>query len=39
MDEIPAIALEKIYNADILIVLLSERNPTVTYELGYRRAP
>jgi hypothetical protein len=38
MDEIPTIALEKIYKADILIVLLSGRNPTVTYELGYRRA-
>ena len=38
MDEIPRRALEQIYNADILIALLSERNPTVTYELGYRRA-
>ena len=38
MDDIPRNALKKIYNADILIVLLSGRNPTVTYELGYRRA-
>ena len=36
--EIPRQALLKIYKADILIALLSERNPTVTYELGYRRA-
>ena len=36
--EIPRKALLKIYKADILIALLSERNPTVTYELGYRRA-
>jgi hypothetical protein len=38
MDDIPKNALKRIYNADILIVLLSGRNPTVTYELGYRRA-
>jgi len=37
-DQIPRNALSQIYNADILIALLSERNPTVTYELGYRRA-
>jgi hypothetical protein len=36
--EIPKQALSTIYKADILIALLSERNPTVTYELGYRRA-
>ena len=38
MDKIPENALEQIYNADILIVLLSEHNITVAYELGYRRA-
>lgn len=38
MDNIPQKALMQIYNADILIVLLSERNLTVAYELGYRRA-
>jgi hypothetical protein len=38
MDQIPKKALSKIYKADILIALLSERSPTVTYELGYRRA-
>ena len=38
MDEIPRIALEQICRADILIALLSERNQTVAYELGYRRA-
>jgi hypothetical protein len=37
-DQIPRDALSKISSADILIALLSERNPTVTYELGYRRA-
>ena len=38
MGQIPENALAQISNADILIALLSERNPTVTYELGYRRA-
>lgn len=38
MDKIPENALNQIYNADILIALLSEHNPTVAYELGYRRA-
>ena len=38
MDQIPRNALRQIYNADILIALLSERNLTVAYELGYRRA-
>ena len=38
MDQIPENALKQIYNADILIALLSERNFTVSYELGYRRA-
>jgi hypothetical protein len=38
MDEIPKNALKRIYDADILIVLLSGRNFTVAYELGYRRA-
>lgn len=38
MDSIPDIALDKIDKADILIALLSERNYTVTYELGFRRA-
>jgi hypothetical protein len=38
MDEIPDNALLQIYDADILIALLSGRNPTVAYELGYRRA-
>jgi hypothetical protein len=37
LDDIPKFALKRIYAADILIVLLSGRNPTVTYELGYRR--
>jgi hypothetical protein len=36
-NEIPERALLHIYQADILIALLSERNFTVTYELGYRR--
>lgn len=36
--EIAPQALLKICKADILIALLSERNSTVTYELGYRRA-
>ncbi len=36
-NEIPERALSHIYQADILIALLSERNFTVTYELGYRR--
>ncbi len=36
-NEIPERALSEIYKADILIALLSERNITVTYELGYRR--
>src|SRR6478736_4128478 len=35
---IPRNALSQISNADILIALLSELNPTVAYELGYRRA-
>jgi nucleoside 2-deoxyribosyltransferase len=38
MDEIPRKALEQIRSADILIALLSERNQTVAWELGYRRA-
>lgn len=38
VDDIPTVALDRIYKADILIVLLSGRNPTVTYELGFRRA-
>ena len=38
MDKIPENALNQIYKADILIALLSEHNPTVAYELGYRRA-
>jgi nucleoside 2-deoxyribosyltransferase len=38
MDQIPEKALEQIDNADILIALMSERNITVAYELGYRRA-
>lgn len=38
MDKIPDNALNRIYNADILIALLSEHNLTVAYELGYRRA-
>ena len=38
MDQIPKNALLQIYNAGILIALLSERNLTVAYELGYRRA-
>jgi nucleoside 2-deoxyribosyltransferase len=38
MDQIPENALSQIYNADILIALLSERNLNVVYELGYRRA-
>jgi hypothetical protein len=38
MDIIPEKALTQIYNADILIALLSEHNLTVTFELGYRRA-
>jgi nucleoside 2-deoxyribosyltransferase len=37
-DRIPEKALMQIYDADILIALLSERNFTVAYELGYRRA-
>jgi nucleoside 2-deoxyribosyltransferase len=37
-DKIPEKALMQIYDADILIALLSERNLTVAYELGYRRA-
>ena len=37
INEIPERALSEIYKADILIALLSERNFTVTYELGYRR--
>ncbi|MDT5344945.1 MAG: hypothetical protein QOE52_4129 [Mycobacterium sp.] len=36
-DEINRIALERIRSADILIALLSERNQTVAYELGYYR--
>lgn len=35
--DIPSQALSQINEADILIALLSERNFTVTYELGYRR--
>lgn len=38
IDRIPKVALQKIDNADILIVLLLERNHTVAYELGFRRA-
>jgi nucleoside 2-deoxyribosyltransferase len=38
MDNIAEKALDQIYDADILIALLSERNPTVGYEIGYRRA-
>ncbi len=38
MDEIRENALKRINDADILIVLLSGRNLTVAYELGYRRA-
>jgi nucleoside 2-deoxyribosyltransferase len=38
MDNIPEKALMQIDKADILIALLSERNLTVAYELGYRRA-
>lgn len=38
IDRIPKVALQKINNADILIALMAERNFTVTYELGYRRA-
>jgi nucleoside 2-deoxyribosyltransferase len=38
MDQIPRRALERIRSADILIAVLSERNPTVAYELGYLRA-
>jgi hypothetical protein len=37
INEIPERALSEIHAADILIALLSERNFTVTYELGYRR--
>jgi hypothetical protein len=37
INEIPERALSEIYKADILIALLSERNFTVSYELGYRR--
>jgi hypothetical protein len=37
-DIIPDRALEPIRSADILIALLSERNQSVMYELGYRRA-
>jgi nucleoside 2-deoxyribosyltransferase len=36
-DQISRRALEKIRSADILIALLSERNQTVAYELGYYR--
>jgi hypothetical protein len=36
-DEISRGALETIRSADILIALLSERNQTVAYELGYYR--
>ena len=38
MDSIAEIALKRVTDADILIVLLLERNLTVAYELGYRRA-
>ena len=37
VDWIPENALEQIRSADILIALLSERNQTVAYELGYYR--
>lgn len=38
VDDIPKNALAAIDKADILIALLSERNHTVAYELGFRRA-
>jgi nucleoside 2-deoxyribosyltransferase len=38
MDSIPDVALQKIERADVLVALLSERNFTVAYELGFRRA-
>jgi hypothetical protein len=37
MDDIPERALRQIETADILIALVTERNPNVIYEIAYRR--